>query len=58
MSDSVAVGFHDAEWPGRLNDQCRGEWLAACTVGILDLIVFELSAGAQIAAVCEGIGMK
>lgn len=41
-----------------LSDQRRGEWLAACASGDLELIVLEPSAGAQIAAVCERVSLR
>jgi hypothetical protein len=36
-----------------LNEQRRSDWINALRNGLLELIVFEPSAGAEIAAVCE-----
>jgi len=36
-----------------LSEQGKQDWLNACASGALDVIVFEPSAGAQVAAVCE-----
>jgi hypothetical protein len=36
-----------------LSEQRRHEWSSACEKGRLELLVFEPSAGAQIAAVCD-----
>jgi hypothetical protein len=53
---SWATSLSDARsW---LSDERRGEWLAACASGDLELIVLEPSAGAQIAAVCERVSLR
>ena len=50
-----ATGLSDAQsW---LSAQHKGELLADCDTGALELIVFEPSAGAQIAAVCKHISV-
>lgn len=36
-----------------LSDERNTEWLTDCEVGVLELVVIEPSAGAQIVAVCE-----
>ena len=41
-----------------LSEQRRGEWLAACASGGLELVVLEPSAGAQVAAVCERVSLQ
>ncbi len=38
-----------------LSDQRREDWHTACTSGALELVVFEPSAGAQVAAICESL---
>ncbi|WP_147952469.1 hypothetical protein [Massilia sp. YMA4] len=37
----------------RLSNQCRSEWIDAFAAGTLEMVVFEPSAGAEIAAVCD-----
>lgn len=37
----------------RLSNQRRSEWIAAISTGTLELVVFEPSAGVEIAAVCD-----
>lgn len=41
-----------ASW---LNEQRKQDWLNDCAGGTLELVVFEPSAGAQIAAVCDQV---
>lgn len=41
-----------------LSEQRKGEWLAACESGDLELVVLEPSAGAQVAAVCERVSLR
>lgn len=41
-----------------LSEQRRGEWLAACASGELELVVLEPSAGAQVAAVCKRASLQ
>ena len=38
-----------------LDDEHRDEWLRSCQNGILELVVIEPSAGAQVAALCEEV---
>ena len=49
-----ATSLSDADsW---LTDERKSEWLTACDAGLLDLVVVEPSAGAQIVALCEKVG--